>query len=581
MTAATTAEAKAEIETTPGGVDLVPSEDYAKTTPAVTLKDALDYVPGVFVQPKWGEDARLSIRGSGLSRNFHGRGVTLLMDGVIPITTSDGASDFQEIDPTAYRYIEVYKGANALRYGASSLGGAINFVMPTGYDADLFGARFDAGSFGFHKLTASSGAVAGAADYFITGTWQQQDGFRDHSSGHSQRGSANIGYRLSENVETRFYVNANYIRQKIPGAVTRTEALSDPKMANPTNIAQDYERNLDTLRFANKTAVRVAPATLVEFGGFAMDRRLDHPIFQIIDNEHDEYGGFARMVSEIVIGGYRNRLTAGANIHNGEIKARNYINVLGERGALANNQIQDSRNTVLYAENAFYATPALALIAGLQWSDIERRLDDRLIMMGVDESRRGDFTSWNPKGGFTYDLARGVQLFGNASKSSEAPTFGEIRFPGQLVSGAALGTLREQEAITFEIGTRGGPPGVNWDLALYRSNIDGEFQCQVARNAAGVIVPGSCNQINLDETIHQGVEFGLALRCSKASSLDHSVGDEVWLNSAYTFSDFRFDGDAQFGDNELPGAPRHFLRAELLYKHPIGVYFGPERRVGP
>ena len=30
-----------------------------------------------------------------------------------------------------------------------------------------------------------------------------------------------------------------------------------------------------------------------------------------------------------------------------------------------------------------------------------------------------------------------------------------------------------------------------------------------------------------------------------------------------------------FGDNELPGAPRHYLRAELLYKHPSGVFFGP------
>ena len=51
--------------------------------------------------------------------------------------------------------------------------------------------------------------------------------------------------------------------------------------------------------------------------------------------------------------------------------------------------------------------------------------------------------------------------------------------------------------------------------------------------------------------------------------------DALWLNAAYTFSDFRFDDDPVFGDNELPGAPRHFLRAELLYKHPSGVYFGP------
>ncbi len=72
-----------------------------------------------------------------------------------------------------------------------------------------FGARVDVGSFGFHKLAASSGGVAGPADYFITGTWQEQDGFRDHIGGESVRGAMNLGYRLSPDVETRFYINAN------------------------------------------------------------------------------------------------------------------------------------------------------------------------------------------------------------------------------------------------------------------------------------------------------------------------------------------------------------------------------------
>lgn len=571
----TAAEARAEIETTPGGVDLVPAEEYARSTPASTLKDALDYVPGVFIQPKWGEDSRLSIRGSGLSRNFHGRGVYLLMDGVIPITTADGGSDFQEIDPTAYRYIEVYKGSNALRYGANSLGGAINFVIPTGYDSHLFGTRLDVGSFGFVKTTASSGKVVGPVDYFATIAYAEQDGFRDHSSGHSVRGALNVGYRLTENIETRFYLNANEIRQKIPGALRREEALSNPKQPNPTNVALDYERNLDTLRVANKTTVRVAPNTLVELGAFYMDRHLDHPIFQVLDNRHDEYGGFGRLVSEGNVFGLRNRLTAGFSLHEGRTHARNYASVAGNRGALVNEQIQRSENTVLYAENALYVLPPLALIGGVSWSDVDRDLDDRLITSGTDESRSGRFQSWNPKAGFIYQLAPSAQLFGNVSKSTEAPTFGEIRFPGQVVSNEALGTLKEQEAVTFEIGARGSAPGIVWDLALYRSNLDGEFQCQVARNLVGNIVPGSCNQINLDETIHQGVEFGLALRVVDGLFDKDGERDALWLNSAYTFSDFRFDGDAQFGDNELPGAPRHFLRAELLYKHPSGIYAGP------
>jgi len=182
LTTPTTAQSEALLARVPGSVVVVPDTAYKNSTPAVTIRDVLDYVPGVFVQPKWGEDTRLSIRGSGLSRNFHLRGVQLFMDG-IPINTADGYGDFQEIDPSAYRYVEVYKGANALRYGANSLGGAINFVTPTGRDASLFGASADIGSFGFHRLQSSSGGVKGPFDFFVTGSWQEADGFRDHSWG--------------------------------------------------------------------------------------------------------------------------------------------------------------------------------------------------------------------------------------------------------------------------------------------------------------------------------------------------------------------------------------------------------------
>lgn len=121
-----TAEATADINQTPGGVEAVPDTQF-RSTPANTIKDALGWVPGVIIQSKWGPDARISIRGSGLTRNYGNRGINAYMDG-IPINTSDGLFDLFEVDPSAYRYVEVYKGSNALRFGSNSLGGAINFV---------------------------------------------------------------------------------------------------------------------------------------------------------------------------------------------------------------------------------------------------------------------------------------------------------------------------------------------------------------------------------------------------------------------------------------------------------------------
>lgn len=562
LTVPTTAEATAEIERTPGAVEVVPGSAYQASTPAATLKDALDYVPGVFVQPKWGDDSRLSIRGSGLSRNFHLRGIQLYMDG-IPINTADGYGDFQEIDPSTYRYLEVYKGGNALRFGANSLGGAINFVMPTGYDADLFGARLDVGSFGYHKLSASSGGVSGAVDYFISGTWQETDGFRDHSDGEAVRGSMNVGYRLSENIETRFYLNANNVDQRIPGSVTKQSALTDPKAANSSNITGDQQRNIDTVRIANKTAIRLAPGTLLEVGAFNVDRHLMHPIFQWLDYRYDDYGGFARLTDESRIGGFWNRLIAGVNLHNGTTDVRQYLNNGGQKGNQTVDAEDTSRNLSVYAENHFYVTPDVALVGGLQFLHATR---DRDVTFGATPGET-EFNLWSPKAGIVWDVTRQWQVFANVSRSAEVPSYSE----SVAVQSISFADIKAQRATTYEIGTRGTTEDFRWDLALYRANIDNELLCFTG----GTLPVSTCQVGNADETVHQGVELGFGVAIVKSILAGGANPDKLWLNAAYTFNDFRYDGDADWGDNDLPGAPRHFLRAELLYKHPSGVYFGP------
>jgi iron complex outermembrane recepter protein len=561
-----TAEARVEIERTPGSVEIVPDTAYKTSTPALTAKDVLDYVPGVFAQPKWGDDTRLSIRGSGLSRNFHLRGLQLYMDG-IPISTADGFSDFHEIDPTAYRYVEVYKGANALRFGANSLGGAINFVMPTGYDADLFGARVDFGSFGFRKTAVSSGGVSGAADYFITGTWQEQDGFRDHSDGESVRGSMNLGYRLSEDAETRFYLNANWVRQRIPGAVTKESALTNPQAAWTENVSNDWQRNIDTIRFANKTAVRLAPGTLLEIGAFATDRHLMHPIFRWLDYKYNDYGGFARLVDETTIAGYRNRLIVGASLHNGTTAAKQYeIGPGAAKGDILSDVDQDSQNVALYAENSFYFLRDVALVTGTQFLHATRQQEVHYTSV-FDSPGQSEFNLWSPKVGLLWDVDPGWQVFANISRSAEIPSFGE-----NTVSGTPF-SAKEQRATTYEIGTRGVREDYTWDFTLYRAEIDDELQCLTV--VVNPFYTNTCSVANVDSTVHQGVEAGFGAAVAKSLFVAGRTPDKLWLNTAYTYNDFFFDDDTEFGDNDLPGAPRHFLRAELLYKHPSGVYFGP------
>jgi iron complex outermembrane receptor protein len=558
LTVPNTARARAEIQRTPGGVAVVPDSVF-KSGPANTVKDVLGWVPGVITQPKSNIDNRLSIRGSGLSRNFGNRGINVYMDS-IPINTADGLFDVFEIDPTAYRYVEVFKGANALRYGANSLGGAINFVTPTGRDASRFDSRIDAGSFGYLKGQASTGGASGPYDYFITASAQREHGYRDHSEGNIERGNANFGYQFSLDAETRFYLNANSWRQRLPGELTKSVALNSPRSADPEFVRQDQQRNIDSVRLANKTTLRFGPTT-VDLGIFGFHRHVDHPIYRYLDYRVNDYGGFVRATDDRMIGGFRNRVVAGVNVHNGAIDYKEFVNLTGGvKDALLTSTLDKSQNYSAYAENSFFLLKNVALIVGGQFLYAVRDRKDRFLSDGNQSGRR-NYAIFTPKVGLLWDVDPTWQVFANISRSAEVPTFDVNTF-----ASLASSTVNAQTATTYEIGTRGRRPDFTWDIAFYHAEIRNELQC--LRTAPWSL----CSVVNADRTVHQGAEAGLGITFLKSI---FAKGDRFLVNAAYTYNDFFFDGDAIYGNNRLPGVPTHYLRSEVAYKHPKGFYAGP------
>ena len=407
---------------------------------------------------------------------------------------------------------------------------------------------------------ASSGGVSGPFDYFVTGSAQRLDGYRDHSNGDEQRFSGNLGYQFSPDAETRFYLNANRIRQRLPGEVSRASALNSPRTANSEFVRQDQQRNIDSVRIANKTTLRFGPTT-VELGVFGVDRHVMHPIYQWLDYTVMDYGGFVRAVDDRALGSFRNRLVIGVNIHNGTIDTKQYVNLTGAvKGALAASMVDDSQNYSAYAENSFYLLPQLALVAGAQLQHSVRERRDRFLSDG-DQSGRRSYDLWSPKIGLLWDVDPAWQIYANVSRSAEVPTFDANSF-----ASPASSNINAQTATTYEVGTRGRRPDLRWDISLYRSAIKNELQCLTTSPFS------PCTVVNADRTVHQGVEAGLGLALMKSVFASE---DRFWFNSTYTYSDFFFDGDARYGDNRLPGVPQHYLRAEVLYTNPSGFAAGP------
>jgi iron complex outermembrane receptor protein len=142
----------------PGGFTVKTTEDM-KQGRSSNFQDLLQGVPGLFLQSENGmEISKVSMRGSGIGSADEPIGVEFLLDG-ISFNQGDGEAIIEDFDVSTLNYAELFRGADAFKFGSLTLGGAINLVPKTGYDAPEFEAEVQGGSYGF--LRAQLGAGGG------------------------------------------------------------------------------------------------------------------------------------------------------------------------------------------------------------------------------------------------------------------------------------------------------------------------------------------------------------------------------------------------------------------------------------
>jgi iron complex outermembrane recepter protein len=574
-------EARREIERVPGGTAIVGSKEIEESR-ASNLKDVLDFVPGVLIRPRFGaaDESQLSIRGSGLRNNFHLRGINVLIDG-FSYGNADGFSDFESLELLTTKYIEVYKGANALRFGANSLGGAINLVTKTGYDAGLLELRSEVGSFDFFKNYIASGHVLGPFDYYVGFTDTRLNGYRDHSEQIRDRVYSTYGHQLPGGTTLR--LDVSYVRneENLPGSLTLQEFKSNPRQRNPAAAFADEARDYDYLRTAFTIRTPLSDAQALEWALQYNYQDLDHPLsFAIIDNVTNNWGAEMRYLATGTLLGHRHRLTIGAQYFGFRMADLNFANVQGHRGAKTKDQINEAANVGIYAEEQFDAAESFTVVVGGRGQYAHRSVRDRFQTENDprgDDSGSVDFFSFSPKVGFIWRTTPSMQVYGNVSQAHEPPLILELTAPGQI--GGDLDQLEAQKSWQFEVGTRGTwGPRLAWDISVYDIELWDEI-----RNTNVQPFPGAPFTIprfeNIDRSRHTGVEVGadLLLISDIARRLGSTMGgDTLGWRTAYTWSRFVFVDDPVFNGNDLPGAPEHYIRSELRYDHPVGFWVAPD-----
>jgi iron complex outermembrane receptor protein len=559
-TVPTVQESREELAKTPGGTEVVDAERYLRGR-ASTLAETFALSPGVVAQARYGGDeARISIRGSGLQRTFHGRGIRLLQDGV-PVNLADGGFDMQSTDPLAADHINVLRGSNALSLGSSTLGGAIDYISKTGLSAPGGSFRLEAGSFDYLRTRVEEGLSEGNFDAYVSLSEQFQQGFRDHAEQNNQRLFSNFGWKISDHAETRLFVTAINTVSELPGNLTKAEMKSDPAQADQSffgAVRYDNHRDYQLFRVADKTTVTNGDNTL-EFVAAFTYKDLDHPITPfvgVIDQLSQDTLLGATWTNSSQLFGRDNRFRTGLSVTRGSTDAATFKNNLGKRGSLTSDADQTANNIEAFAEDQLALGNGFTGILGATAAS-DRRENKQLL--GSSASYDRTYEDFSPKVGLRWD-ARNFQIFGNVSSSFEPPSFSETN--------GALTPNRAQTANTVEIGTRGSYEAFRWDTTVYASEIQGEF---LALNDS---LGAPLGTTNADKTIHQGVEIGSEADLLGAS-WNETPEDRLVLRGAWTYGRFQFDDDAVYGNNTLAGLPSQLLRSELIWENKLGYYAGP------
>jgi iron complex outermembrane receptor protein len=124
--------------------------------------------------------------------------------------------------------------------------------------------------------------------------------------------------------------------------------------------------------------------------------------------------------------------------------------------------------------------------------------------------------------------------------------------------------LEAQKAWTAEIGSRGGIARASWDVSAYYAWIRNELLSYQTG-------PNQSTTLNADRTRHAGLELG-----GDVVPIDGLAGDgRIRVRGSYLFSWFRFDDDAQFGNDQIAGQPPQAIRVEGIYEFLGGWYAGP------
>ena len=525
-----------------GTLNRVPGSLSVLTDKSISAWDAnsmattINSLPGVSMQSGTYATSRIVIRGMGSRTPYNTNRIKFYLND-IPITSSDGVSNPEDIDLQMIDRLEIVKGPASALYG-SGLGGTINMYTAKNKQQST-DAQIHYGA--FNTLKASIGQSLLEDNFSLQAHVSaiNSDGYRENNY-LKKRTALIAGNADLKLFDLDYFFYTTYLNAGIPSSIGRTLFDTNPKAAaqNWKDIEgyKRYTKGVAGVSF-NKRINTQWQNKLMLFGKWN-DSFEKRPFNDLDDGSRG--------------GGVRNKLsytTSKINLIVGFEWMTDEYKWLMEKDDILLNKNRENRNHLnLFSILYYQPTSKLNISLAGAFNKIGYKLVDQFKEDGDKSGNRRFPSMFSPRIGINYALHHKLALYASVGHGFSLPSPEETLLP----EGNINPDIKPEEGWQYELGAR---------LLLFnkKMEIDGTVYAIELNNLLVTkrLTEDVFTGINAGKTRHRGVE--LSIRNSLFAY--NSFPGKLTSDFSYTFSKNKFidfiSEDNNYDGKLLPGIPNY------------------------
>jgi len=434
------------------------------------------------------------------------------------------------------------------------------------------------GSYDTRRVGVKFGGQSESLNYLVDVSTFETDGYREHSV--ASRDALNSKFRWSLDDGTRLTLVVNAFDQpdnQDPLGLTAAQVEQDRRQAQPVALTFDTRRSLSNeqlgLVYERPVGADDTLRLLGYLGQRANEQFLAIPLFVQNGPLHSggvstidrDFGGLGLRWTHRV-GGDKptTTVTSGVDYEVADDLRKGYLNDNGVQGALKRDEDNSVASAGAYLQAEWWLMPDWSVSGGLRYTRVSFESRDHFVNAGnPDDSGKVSHDAWTPVAGVLYRVNPALNLYANAGRSFETPTFIELAYRPDGTSGLNF-DLKPSLSNHYEIGLKAFS-GTDTRINLALFHIDTQDEIVVFTNSGG-----RATFQNAGDSQRRGVEW----------LIDSNLGSGFNAYLAYTYLDAKFvesfpacSGNCAAPNatvaagNRIPGVPRNTVYGEFGWKH--------------